>query len=1358
MFLFQSFHIPPMFLLKIGSVCAIIIFYNTRLRFVQGFFCEVDMENNYKKVSEVFGRLDLDINDGIRNAFVEDICCHSRNKCLEVKIRLMEGTSLDSITGLESALSARLGMLSAVKIVPRFIEPPRPIEVAVRPAYTSSETSKPAPRRSVAKINGEIRPLDSNFEEDEDVVVIGRVFRVDSRETKNGKMMYTLDISDNTSSISTKYFLAKDKIKEVDHLLKVGAVVKIAGKASVDKFAGEMNIMINRLGEGEMVQEQRMDNAPEKRVELHLHTNMSQLDALTPVTDYIKRAVEWGHKAIAITDHGVVQAFPDAMSAAEKAGIKVIYGLEAYLVDDTAISIVERPKNAKLTDEFVVFDLETTGLNRGVNTIIEIGAVKMKDGEIGEVFHAFIDPLIPLPPKIIELTSITDEMLEGQPTLDTVFPQFMEWVGDSTLVAHNADFDMGFLEHHGLNYGYEVDNPYLCTLQLSRALLPNLHRHGLAAMAKHYEIKLENHHRASDDATALAEIFVKQIDVLKQRGIETLDMINLRYSKEIDVKSLRPKHATILVKNQVGMRNLYELVSMSHLDFFNRYPRIPKSRLAELREGLMLGTACEQGELHTAVREDASIEKIEEIAHFYDYFEIQPLANNEFLLRDKQVDSMEQLADINRKIVEYGETYNKPVVAAGDVHFMDPSDAIYRTIIQTGNGFKDADNQAPLYFRTTEEMLEEFSYLGEEVARQVVITTPNAIADSIDDGIRPIPKGTYPPIIEGSDKELEEMVWGKAREVYGEQLPPIVESRIEKELNSIIKNGFAVMYIIAQKLVKKSMEDGYTVGSRGSIGSSVVATMSGITEVNPLEPHYICSECKFSDFDSEQVKRFAGASGCDMPDRNCPNCNTPLKKEGHSIPFETFLGFDGDKEPDIDLNFSGEYQSTAHAYAEELLGEGYVFKAGTISTVANKTAFGYVKKYLEGKGRSERTAEVNRLAVGCEGIKRTTGQHPGGLMVVPKGRSIYEFTPIQRPANDQKKLDVITTHFDYHSIHENLLKLDLLGHDAPTVLKLLKDYTGIDPMEVDLGDKATIAQFSKATALGLPEFGTSFVREMLGHTNPKTFADLVCISGLSHGTDVWLNNGQELMKEKKLSLKEIISTRDDIMLYLISKGLSDKDAFNITEKVRKGRGVNDDEERLMLSYNVPKWYIESCRKIKYMFPKGHAVAYVSMAVRYAFYKIHHPMAFYAAAFSVKSDEFDYEKMCKGQIALKNEMQRIQNLGKDASAKDQKSVTLLELVGEMYSRGLQFAPLNLYTASADKFIITDDGLMPPLCAVAGLGDAVAQMIVEAREEGEFFSVDDLKTRTKVNKNVVQLLKDNGVLDGIPETEQLDLFSM
>ncbi|MCL2350391.1 MAG: PolC-type DNA polymerase III [Defluviitaleaceae bacterium] len=1320
------------------------------------------MINKKIKFLEVFEKLEIaDIEGALRESMVEGVTYHSHAKRLEVRLIVGEGATPDGIAALEESLLSRLSMLSNVKIMPMLR--PAPAPVPQRPAPQAA-----APKK-IQKITGEPRPLSEHFVEDDEVLVVGRIFKIDSRETKGGKIMYSFDISDNAGAITVKYFLTKDRIRDYADLLKLGSIVKIAGKVVFDKYNNDLNIMANRLAGGELAEEAREDNAPQKRVELHLHTNMSAVDAMTPAKDIVKRAAQWGHKAVAITDHGVVQAFPDAMNMAEKLGIKVIYGMEAYMVDDIGVTIAQRPQNAKLSDEFVVFDLETTGLKRDSCGIIEIGAVKMKDGVIGEKFHSFVNPEQFLPAKIIEITSITDDMLEDAPKIDEVLPNFLEFVGDATLAAHNADFDMGFLEHVGAKLGYIVENPYLCTLQLSRALFPNLPKHGLQSMVKHFNVELKNHHRASDDAAALAEVFAHQIEILKGRGIECLDMINLRYSKEIEIKAIRPKHTIILVKSQAGMRNLYELVSMSHLEYFHKRPLVPKSRLIPLREGLLLGTACDQGELYVAIRENRSPEQIEDIANFYDYFEIQPTGNNMHLVRSGEVENEGQLEDIYKKIVELGEAHEKPVVATCDVHFMDPSDAIYRTIIQAGQGFKDADNQAPLYFRTTEEMLAEFAYLGEEKAHEVVITNTNAIADSIDEGIRPIPKGTFPPIIEGSEKELERMVWGKAREMYGEVLPPIVESRIEKELSSIIKNGFAVMYIIAQKLVKQSIIDGYLVGSRGSIGSSIVATMSGITEVNPLSPHYYCKQCKYNDFDSDIVRQFAGASGCDMPSKDCPNCAIPLTREGHSIPFETFLGFDGDKEPDIDLNFSGEYQARAHAYAEELLGAGYVFKAGTISTVANRTAFGYVKKYLEAKGVMERPAQINRLAVGCEGIKRTTGQHPGGLMVVPRGRSIYDFTPIQRPANDQKS-DVTTTHFDYHSIHENLLKLDLLGHDVPTILKLLHDFTGVNPIDVDLGDKDTLSLFrspekmglserdvpGKTGSLGLPEFGTSFVRQMLTEATPKSFADLVRISGLSHGENVWLNNGVELIRAKVANLQEIISTRDDIMLYLISKGMEEKAAFNITEKVRKGRGVNDEEEAAMLAVRVPKWYIESCRKIAYMFPKGHAVAYVMQAVRIAFYKIHHPMAFYAAAFSVKSDEFNYEVMCKGVNVAKGHMHHLQGLGKDASTKDDKTLAMLELVCEMYARGLGFAPLNIYEASADKFIITENGLMPPLCSVAGLGSAVAELIVESRKDGEFFSIEDLKARTKINKTVVQLLKDNGVLDGIPETEQLTLF--
>lgn len=1264
--------------------------------------------------------------------------------------------------GINLSLKVEFDCLAAKKNIVKAVTK-RP-EVRDEIPKKSTET-KPRPK-NIQKISGEIRPLNGNFFEDEKIVVQGRIFRLDSREIKGKKLLYIFDIFDGTGSMTVKFFLDQVRLSEYADLLSVGSLVKAAGQVQFDKYAGDLTIIANKLRYGESQEADRLDNAPCKRVELHLHTNMSQLDGLTPASDFVKQAAAWGHSAMAITDHGVVQAYPEAMEAAKKAGIKLIYGIEAYLVDDMDVAIAVRPGETRLDEEFVVFDLETTGLSRERCTIIEIGAVKVRGGQVVDTFHRLIDPKKPLPREIIELTRITDQMLTGQPTLDVVLPEFLNFIGNDTLVAHNADFDMGFLEHHSTLLGHEVKNPYICTLQLSRALFPNLARHGLAAMVKHHGVNLENHHRASDDAAALAQIFLQQLQILNSQQIVTLNHINLRYAKKIDVKSLRPFHAIILVKNLVGLRNLYELVSMAHTKYFHRQPRIPKSELIRLREGLLVGTACESGEFYRAVFDNRPIEQIEALAEFYDYLEIHPIANNQHLIRDGGAENVEQLEDINRKIVEYGETYGKPVVAAGDAHFLHPGQEISRAIIMAGNGFKDADNQPPLYFMTTEEMLANFAYLGEETAYKVVVENTNLIADMIE-AFHAIPDGTFAPVFEGSDKELEEIVINQAKATYGDPLPDIIQKRIDSELYGIINGGYASMYIAARKLVANSMENGYLVGSRGSVGSSFVATMAGITEVNPLFPHYFCPNCQFTDFDSQLVASYAGASGCDMPDRPCPNCNTRLKKDGHSIPFETFLGFNADKDPDIDLNFSGEYQAQAHAYAEELFGEGYVFKAGTISTIAERTAYGYVKKYLEERGRMERGVEVNRLAVGCTGIKRTTGQHPGGLVLVPRGKSIYEFTPIQHPANDTAS-GVVTTHFDFHSLEGRLLKLDILGHDVPTIMKLLHDMTGLNPTEVDIADKDVLSLFRspeklgvserdincRTGTLGLPEFGTSFVRQMLMDTQPASFADLARISGLSHGTDVWLNNGADLVRQKVATLKEIPSIRDDIMTFLIMKGVEKLDAFKITEKVRKGKGVSDEEEEIMLAAKVPRWYIESCRKVQYMFPKGHAVAYVMMATRIGYYKIHYPAAFYAAIFSAKSTDFDYEKMCKGAEIIHHEMRRISAMGNEATQKDEKSMVLLELVNEMYARGLNFAKLDIYQADADKFILMEDGkLMPPLCAVPGLGSAVADLIVQARKEGEFFSIEDLKARTKVNKNVVQLLKDNGVLDGMPETEQM-----
>jgi len=1237
------------------------------------------------------------------------------------------------------------------------------------PAPVAKKATQKKVTKTAQRVFGDARPLDENFYEEESVVVEGRIFRIENREIKNNKLLYSFDIADGNSSITVKYFLAKEKKADFADLLTKGAAIKVSGNVQFDTYSKEQNIMANRVGPGSLAEAQKkVDDAPEKRVELHLHTNMSQLDGITPAADFIARAAAWGHDAVAITDHGVVQAFPEAMAAAKKAGIKVIYGVEAYLVDDLAVSIVTRAGEAQLADDFVVFDVETTGFNRENCKIIEIGAVRVQNGEITGRFNHFIDPKEKLPEKIIELTHITDDMLAGQPTIDAVLPEFIDFIGNATLVAHNADFDMGFLEYHASTLGYDVKNPYLCTLQLSRALFPTLSRFNLAAMARHHGVSLENHHRACDDAAALAQIFLQQMEILQSQQIVTLNHINLRYSKKIDIKRLRPHHAVILVKNLTGLRNLYELVSKSHLDYFYKQPRIPKSEYLQHCEGLIIGTACEAGEFYTAVRESKSAEHIEALAEFYDYFEISPISNNLHLVRKGDVASVEALQEINRKIVELGERYGKPVVAAGDAHLLDPGQEIFRSIIMAGNGFKDVDDQPPLHFMTTDEMLEEFAYLGEAKAHEVVVQNSRAIAEMVEN-ILPIPNGSFPPVVEGSEEQLTEIVTQRATEIYGNPLPEIVQARMDRELSAIIGNGFATFYVIARQLVVNSMENGYLVGSRGSIGSSFVATMAEITEVNPLSPHYYCPQCQFTDFDSETVRSFAGASGCDMPDRDCPDCGAALKKDGHSIAFETFLGFNGDKEPDIDLNFSGEYQAEAHKYAEELFGEGYIFKAGTIGTIAERTAFGYVKKYMEERGRMERNAEINRLVSGCTGIKRTTGQHPGGLVVVPKGKSIYEFTPVQRPANDTNS-DVITTHFDYHSIEGRLFKLDILGHDVPTIIKMLHDMTGTDPREVDINDAGVVSLFSspaklgvsekdigcKTGSLGLPEFGTHFVRQMLVDTKPGSFSELVRISGLSHGTNVWTNNAADLIRQKVATLKEIIPTRDDIMTYLIIKGVEDLAAFKIMESVRKGRGITEDEERLMRAAGVPAWYIESCKKIEYLFPKGHAVAYVMMTMRIGYFKIHYPEAFYAATFSVKSDDFDYERMCLGSEIAKQEMRRINVLGNDATQKDEKSMVLLELVNEMYARGLKFAKLDLYKASASKFLLTEDGLMPPLCAVAGLGETVADTIVEARADGEFFSIEDLKARTRVNKNVVQLLKDNGVLDGIPETEQLTLF--
>ncbi|MDE6357129.1 MAG: PolC-type DNA polymerase III, partial [Eubacteriales bacterium] len=1144
----------------------------------------------------------------------------------------------------------------------------------------------------------------------------------------------------------------------------------VKGEVRYDEYIKELILIPNEICVTEPP-ELKKDDAKEKRVELHLHTQMSKMDAVSSVKDLIKRASDWGHKAIAITDHAVVQAFPDAMDISKKLGIKVLYGVEAYLVDDLT-DIAENVKGQSLLDEYVVFDLETTGLNREINKIIEIGAVKVKNGEIIDRFSAFINPNEKLSEEIINLTKITDDMLENAEDESIVVPKFFEFFGNSVLVAHNAKFDMGFIKKWAERNGKTVTNTVLDTVGVSRTLFPEMSKHTLNVLAKKLDVSLENHHRAVDDAEATAHIFLKCIEIFKnEHNVTDLNGINTLARINIDVKKLRPNHAIILVKNQEGLRNLYELISKSNLEYFFRDPRIPKSEFLKLREGLIIGTACENGEFYSAVLNNADEDEIEKLANFYDYFEIQPIGNNRFLIKNERVQNVnsdEDLQEINKKIVAYGEKYNKPVVATGDVHFLDEEDSYFRKIIMHSKGFKDCDDQPPLYFKTTDEMLEEFSYLGEEKAYEVVVKNTNLIADMIED-ILPIPDGTYPPVIEGSDEELRKITITKAKAIYGENLPKIVNDRLERELNSIIKNGFAVLYIIAQKVVWNSNDNGYIVGSRGSVGSSFAATMAGITEVNPLAPHYICKKCQYSDFDSEIVLQYAGNSGWDLPDKNCPNCGENLHKDGHDIPFETFLGFEGDKEPDIDLNFSGEFQAQAHQYTEELFGEGNVFKAGTIGTLADKTAFGFVKKYADEKNIRMSGAEINRLVDGCVGIKRTTGQHPGGLMVVPSYKSIYDFCPVQRPADDPNS-DITTTHFDYHSISGRILKLDLLGHDVPTILRMLKDLTGFDPLDTPMDDKKTMSLFTSPNALGissedincptgslgLPEFGTPFVIQMLVDTQPNSFSDLVKISGLSHGTDVWFNNAQDLIKNGIATLKEVIPTRDDIMVYLILKGVENKLAFTIMESVRKGKGLTEEFEKAMIEKNVPDWYIESCKRIKYMFPKGHAVAYVTNAFRMGYFKINYPYAFYASILSVKVEDFDYDKMCFGLEPVLEEIKEIEKLGKSATTKEKNRLVVLELVREFYKRGLKFVPMDLYNSNGFKFGVTENGLLPPLCAVQGLGENATKNIIEARKEGEFNTIEQLVERTKISKTVVEILKKNAVLKGIPDTNQLSLF--
>ncbi len=1229
----------------------------------------------------------------------------------------------------------------------------------------------------VVEITEEPVSIKDNLIEGETVVFWGKVIGTEIRETKKGKYIVKAQIYDGSYSTTLKFFTSPEEYDDSYKALIEGKEKYVVAKGVVqdDIFDKELVVMVKEICAGEAPEKTRADNAEKKRVELHLHTNMSDMDGVSSVTSYLNRAKEWGHRAMAVTDHGVVQAFPEAMSAEKSTGVKVLYGCEAYLIDDLG-TICENPKGQKLNDECVVFDLETTGLKKETDKIIEIGAVKVKDGEVVDKFSAFINPGIKLSDKIVKLTGITDDMLKDASPEEEVVPEFLSFCGDAVLIGHNVGFDIGFIRRFATSVGTEVNNTVVDTLGLARTLYGDLKNHKLDTVCDHLGVSLLNHHRAVDDAKATADIFLLMAKELEEKGIKDVNEINVFGSCNIDKNNIKQYyHAIILVKEQKGIRNLYELISDAHLKYFKRKPRIPKSEFIRLREGLIIGSACEAGELYSAIYENAPEQKIKELVDFYDYLEIQPLGNNKFMInnpskRGKTVDSEERLIEINKKIVALGEQYNKPVCATCDCHFLDPEDEYFRRIIMAGSGFDDADDQAPLYFRTTEEMLDEFEYLGKEKAYEVVVENTNLIADMIGD-VLPIPNETFPPHIDGAEEQLRDIAYNRAHEIYGDPLPKIVEDRLETELSSIISNGYAVLYIIAQRLVQDSNEHGYMVGSRGSVGSSFAATMAGITEVNPLEPHYICPNCQYSDFDSDIVKEKAGTSGFDLPDRKCPNCGTELIKEGQAIPFQTFLGFNGDKEPDIDLNFSGEYQANAHKYTEKLFGEGFVFKAGTIGTLADKTAYGYVKKHADERGLNLNSAEINRLVQGCVGIKKTTGQHPGGLMVVPSDNSIYNFCPVQHPANKVNS-DVIITHFDYHSISGRLLKLDELGHDVPTIMHMYKEMTGVDPITIPMGDKKVMSLFTSPDALGvtredigvetgslgLPEFGTAGARRMLTETQPTTFSELVRLSGLAHGTDVWAGNAQELIKNGVATLKEVIATRDDIMTYLISMGLPDTESFNIMEKVRKGKGLTPEWEALMREHNVPEWYIDSCKKIKYMFPKGHAAAYVTSAVRIGWFKIYYPYAFYAACFSMKLAFFNYSTCCFGRERVLKRKKELEAMGKDATANDKNELTTLELVNEMYARGLKFKKIDLYESDAVKFIQTDEGLMPPFATIPKLGETAAKSIVEARKDGRFETIDDFIDRTAVGKALVDLLKENGILEGIPETRQVSFFEL
>ena len=1224
---------------------------------------------------------------------------------------------------------------------------------------------------------GEETEIHEIIDEMGEVVVRGKIIQLETREIRNEKTIVMFAVTDFTDTIKAKVFTKNERLPEILDKLKEGAFIKMKAVAMMDQF--EHDIALGSVSGIKTIPdftEKRMDHSPVKRVELHCHTTMSDMDGVTDVKKLLKTAMGWGHQAMAITDHGVVQAFPDANHCVEGKDFKVIYGMEGYLVDDIK-NIVTDSRGQSLDSTFVVFDIETTGFSAVNDRIIEIGAVKVENGMITEKFSEFVNPERPIPFEIEKLTSINDRMVEDAPNISVILPKFMDFCGSSVLVAHNADFDTGFIRHNCEVLGLTYDYTYVDTLGIARSFLEGLKNYKLDTVVEAMGCTLANHHRAVDDAGATADVFVRFLERFKKKNIRDLDELNTYSAMSVDaIKKLKTYHIILLAKNEIGRINLYRLVSLSHLDYYARRPRIPKSVLAKYREGLIIGSACEAGELFRAVVDERPEEEIARIVEFYDYLEIQPTGNNEFMIRDPKmtkVSTVADLQDLNRKIVELGEKFNKPVCATCDVHFLNPEDEVYRRIIMSNKGFGDADLQPPLYLRTTEEMLDEFQYLGAEKAEEVVVTNTNRIADMID-RISPVRPDKCPPVIENSAGILRDICYNRAHELYGEDLPDIVTERLERELNSIIGNGFAVMYIIAQKLVWKSVADGYLVGSRGSVGSSFVAYMAGITEVNSLQAHYLCPKCHYVDFDSDYVKSFSGRSGCDMEDRVCPVCGEPLMKEGHDIPFETFLGFKGNKEPDIDLNFSGDYQSKAHAYTEVIFGKGKTFRAGTVGTLADKTAYGYAMHYYEEHEQHKRSCELDRISSGCVGVRRTTGQHPGGIIVVPHGEEIYSFTPVQHPANDQTT-KIITTHFDYHSIDHNLLKLDILGHDDPTMIRMLEDITGVDATKIRLDDPEVLSLFHGLEALhikpediggtdlgslGIPEFGTEFVMQMLRDTKPKAFSDLVRISGLSHGTDVWLGNAQTLIQEGKAQISTAICTRDDIMIYLIDKGVESEQSFKIMESVRKGKGLTPDYEKVMKEHDVPDWYLWSCKKIKYMFPKAHAVAYVMMGIRIAWFKIHEPLAYYAAFFTIRATAFDYGLMCQGKAAIDNHI-KAYKANPNLSKKEQDTLRDMKIVQEFYARGFEFLKIDLYQSDAIKFQVVEGKLLPPFSVIEGMGGIAAEALAVAAhaetERGEkFLSKDDIRQKAKVSQTVLDTMAELGLLGGLPESNQLSIF--